>query len=76
MSTYGRSAVLPVDFDDEVFALDLDRYPETSHARRVAEATRAEYERRGVPRESVRACAAEGRDRTPRDATAHSSPAR
>ena len=64
MSTFGRPAVLAADFDDEAFALDVDRYPDRSGARRVAEAARAEFERHGVPRESLRACAAEGRDRT------------
>jgi hypothetical protein len=62
VSTSGRSAVLPADFDDEAFALDLERYPDGSLARRVAEAARAEFERDGVSLESVRTCAAEGRD--------------
>jgi hypothetical protein len=61
VSTSGRSAVLPADFDDEAFALDLERYPDGSLARRVAEAARAEFERDGVSLESVRTCAAEGR---------------
>lgn len=64
MSTSGRSAVLPADFDDEAFALDLERYPDGSLARRVAEAARAEFERDGVSLQSVRTCAADGRDGT------------
>jgi hypothetical protein len=62
MSSSG--ARIEARFDEEPFALDVDRYRRGSPARRVADAARRRFERDGVPLGLLLSCAEEGRDRT------------
>ena len=52
----------PIVFDDAAWATDIRRA--SREARRIAERTRAVYERDGVPVAELRSCAAEGPDGT------------